>query len=99
MDRKVTVWSDGRFSQVDEPEWWDSEADCVSSDPHIPIGTIDAVGVHVHELSATLGWMVVFYARGLGREVWCQTLADYFDLMTTRVPVWCGLAIPPIEDC
>ena len=98
MDRKITAWSGGQFSQVEEPEWWDSEADRVSDEPYIRIGIMEAVSLEVHELSQPHGWMLTFFARGSGRSVWCPTDADYLDIMTARVPAWCGLAIPPTKD-
>jgi hypothetical protein len=98
MDSEVTAWSGGQFSQVEEPEWWNSEAECVSYEPYIRIGVQEAVGLEVYQISEPFGWILVFYARGSGRLVWCPTAADFFDIMTARVPAWCGLAIPPMKD-
>jgi hypothetical protein len=83
---------------MDEPEWWDKELDVVHDEPDIRIGTQEAIGVDVHQIGRVEGYAITFYARGSGQVVWCPTTSDYLDLMTARVPSWCGLQVPRTTD-
>jgi hypothetical protein len=86
----VTVWSGHRFFRTPAREdFHDVLASALSGPPDTIVGTGDYwVETYRGEFK---GWIISFRDGNRSILAWCPDTADFLDLMTTRVPVWCGL--------